>query len=51
MPGNKELRVWCILGVVLLGVMLGWILYAQLLWPPGARQRRCCVMGSATRGS
>jgi hypothetical protein len=33
MPSNKELRVWLILGVGLLGVMLGWIIYDHLLWP------------------
>ncbi len=35
MPSNTELRVWLILGVGLLGVMLGWILYDYLCWSPG----------------
>jgi len=35
MPSNTELRVWLILGVGLLGVMLGWILYDYFFWSPG----------------
>jgi hypothetical protein len=35
MPSNKELRVWLLLGVGLLGGMLGWILYDHLRWPTG----------------
>jgi len=35
MPSTKELRVWLLLGVGLLGVMLGWLLYDHLLWPTG----------------
>ena len=36
MPSNKELRVWLIVGVGLLWVMLGWIIYDQILWPTGS---------------
>jgi hypothetical protein len=35
MSSTKELRMWLLLGVGLLGVMLGWILYDYLLWPTG----------------
>jgi hypothetical protein len=35
MPSTKELRVWLLLGVGLLGVMLGWIIYDHLFWPTG----------------
>src|SRR2546427_8563764 len=35
MPSNTELRGWLILGVGLLGVMLGWLLYDYLFWSPG----------------
>jgi hypothetical protein len=35
MPSKKELRVWLLLGVGLLGVMLGGIIYDHLRWPTG----------------
>jgi hypothetical protein len=35
MPSTKELRVWLLLGVGLLGVMLSWSIYDYILWPTG----------------
>lgn len=36
MPSTKELRMWLLLGIGLVGVMLSWILYDHLLWPTGS---------------
>jgi hypothetical protein len=35
MSSNRALRVWLLLGVGLLVVMLGWLIYDHLLWPTG----------------
>ena len=35
MPSTKELRLWLLVSVVLLGVMLGWSIYDQFRWPTG----------------
>jgi hypothetical protein len=35
MPTTREMRVWFILGIVLLWVMLGWSIADQFLWSTG----------------